>query len=169
MTDARPNIKARAGVGFVPEGRGIFPNLSVEENLLFAVRPGPEGQVEWTPEAIYQLFPRLAERRKIWGNLLSGGEQQMLTIGRVLLSNPTLLLIDEATEGLAPKMRDEIWKTLRLIATKGIAIVIVDKNLDDLVELVDRHVILTKGEVVFEGTSEQLLADEEMVRTMLGV
>ena len=93
----------------------------------------------------------------------------MLTIGRVLLSNPTALLIDEATEGLAPKMRDEIWKTLRLIASKGIAIVIVDKNLDDLVELADRHVILTKGEVVFEGTSEQLLADEEMVRTMLGV
>ncbi|ABD86586.1 ABC transporter ATP-binding protein [Rhodopseudomonas palustris] len=169
MTDARPNIKARAGMGFVPEGRGIFPNLSVEENLLFAERPGPEGQVEWTPEAIYEMFPRLADRRKIWGNLLSGGEQQMLTIGRVLLSNPTLLLIDEATEGLAPKMRDEIWKTMRLIATKGIAIVIVDKNLDDLVELVDRHVILTKGEVVFEGTSEQLLADQEMVKTMLGV
>jgi branched-chain amino acid transport system ATP-binding protein len=169
MTDARPNIKARAGIGFVPEGRGIFPNLSVEENLLFAERNGPEGQLEWTPEAIYQMFPRLAERRKIWGNLLSGGEQQMLTIGRALLSNPTVLLIDEATEGLAPKMRDEIWKTLRLIATKGISIVIVDKNLDDLVDLVDRHVILTKGEVVFEGTSEQLLADEEMVRTMLGV
>jgi len=168
-TDARPNIKARAGMGFVPEGRGIFPNLSVEENLLFARRQGPDGQVEWTPEAIYEMFPRLAERRKIWGNLLSGGEQQMLTIGRVLLSNPTVLLIDEATEGLAPKMRDEIWKTLRLIATKGISIVIVDKNLDDLVELVDRHVILTKGEVVFEGTSEQLLADQDMVRTMLGV
>jgi branched-chain amino acid transport system ATP-binding protein len=169
MTDARPNVKARAGIGFVPEGRGIFQNLSVEENLLFAERHGPEGQVEWTPEAIYQMFPKLAERRKIWGNQLSGGEQQMLTIGRVLLSNPTVLLIDEATEGLAPKMRDEIWRTLGLIATKGIAIVIVDKNIDDLVELVDRHVILTKGEVVFEGTSEQLLADRGLVRSMLGV
>jgi branched-chain amino acid transport system ATP-binding protein len=169
MTDARPNIKAQAGIGFVPEGRGIFPNLSVEENLLFAKRQGPQGRVEWTPEAIYEMFPSLAERRRIWGNLLSGGEQQMLTIGRVLLSNPTVLLIDEATEGLAPKMRDEIWKTLGLIATKGIAIVIVDKNLDDLVELVDRHVILTKGEVVFEGTSEQLLADQGLVKTMLGV
>jgi branched-chain amino acid transport system ATP-binding protein len=169
ITSARPSVNARAGMGFVPEGRGIFPNLSVEENLLFAKREGPEGQVVWTPEAIYNMFPRLAERRKIWGNLLSGGEQQMLTIGRVLLSNPTVLLIDEATEGLAPKMRDEIWKTLGVIATKGISIIIVDKNLDDLVELVDRHVILTKGEVVFEGTSEQLLADQEMVRTMLGV
>jgi len=169
VTGTRPALKARAGLGFVPEGRGIFPNLSVEENLLFAARPGPDGRVEWTPEAIYAMFPRLAERRKIWGNQISGGEQQMLTIGRVLLSNPSILLIDEATEGLAPKMRDEIWKTLGLIAGKGIAIVVVDKNLDDLVELVDRHVVLTKGEVVFEGTSAQLLADHALVRSMLGV
>lgn len=169
MTGARPSVNARAGIGFVPEGRGIFPNLSVEENLTFAERAGPGGQVDWTPAAIYELFPRLAERRTIWGNQLSGGEQQMLTIGRALLSNPTILLIDEATEGLAPKMRDEIWRTLRLITSKGIAIVIVDKNLDDLVELADRHVILTKGEVVFEGTSERLLEDEELVRGMLGV
>jgi branched-chain amino acid transport system ATP-binding protein len=169
MTSARPNVKARCGMGFVPEGRGIFPNLSVEENLLFAARPGLDGQIAWTKAAIYEMFPRLFERRKNWGNQLSGGEQQMLTIGRVLLSNPTILLIDEATEGLAPKMRDEIWTTLGLIASKGIAIVIVDKNLDDLVELVDRHVILTKGEVVFEGSSEQLLADQALVRSMLGV
>ncbi|WBU30552.1 ABC transporter ATP-binding protein [Rhodopseudomonas palustris] len=169
VTEARANIKARAGMGFVPEGRGIFPNLSVEENLLFAARPGPDGRVDWTQEAIYQMFPRLFERRRIWGNQLSGGEQQMLTIGRVLLSNPSILLIDEATEGLAPKMRDAIWETLGIIARKGISIVIVDKNLDDLVDLVDRHVVLTKGQVVFEGTSAQLLADQEMVRTMLGV
>jgi branched-chain amino acid transport system ATP-binding protein len=169
MTGARPSANARAGIGFVPEGRGIFPNLTVEENLTFAERAGPDGKVDWSPAAIYELFPRLAERRTIWGNQLSGGEQQMLTIGRALLSNPTILLIDEATEGLAPKMRDEIWRTLRLIASKGIAIVIVDKNLDDLVELADRHVILTKGEVVFEGTSERLLEDEELVRGMLGV
>lgn len=169
VTGARASAIARAGVGFVPERRGIFPNLSVEENLLFAQRPGSGGRVDWTPEAIFEAFPRLAERRRNWGNQLSGGEQQMLTIGRALLSNPSIVLIDEATEGLAPKARDDIWAILRLIAQKGVAIVVVDKNLDDLIELADRHVILAKGEVAFTGTSTQLRAEPERVKRLLGV
>jgi branched-chain amino acid transport system ATP-binding protein len=169
VTGARASVIARAGVGFVPERRGVFPNLSVEENLLFARRPGPDGRVDWTPEAIFEAFPRLAERRSNWGNQLSGGEQQMLTIGRALLSNPGIVLIDEATEGLAPKARDDIWAILRLIAQKGVAIVVVDKNLDDLIELADRHVILAKGEVAFDGSSARLRAEPELVKRLLGV
>jgi branched-chain amino acid transport system ATP-binding protein len=125
--------------------------------------------VDWTRAAIYEIFPRLAERRKNWGNQLSGGEQQMLTIGRALLSNPSIVLIDEATEGLAPKVRDDIWLTLRIIARKGVAVVVVDKNIDDLVDLAGRHVVLAKGEVLFEGTSKQLRAEWEFVSRMLGV
>jgi branched-chain amino acid transport system ATP-binding protein len=169
VTGSRASAIARAGMGFVPEGRGVFPNLTVEENLVFAERPGPGGRVDWTCEAIYEIFPRLAERRKSWGNQLSGGEQQMLTIGRALLSNPSIVLIDEATEGLAPKVRDDIWSTLRVIARKGVAVVVVDKNIDDLIDLAGRHVVLAKGEVVFEGTSKQLRAEWELVSRMLGV
>jgi branched-chain amino acid transport system ATP-binding protein len=169
VTGSRASEIARAGMGFVPEGRGVFPNLTVEENLVFAERPGPGGRVDWTCEAIYEIFPRLAERRKSWGNQLSGGEQQMLTIGRALLSNPSIVLIDEATEGLAPKVRDDIWSTLRVIARKGVAVVVVDKNVDDLVDLAGRHVVLAKGEVLFEGTSKQLRAEWESVSRMLGV
>ena len=169
VTSARASMVARAGMGFVPQGRGVFPNLTVEENLVFAERPGPGGLVDWTREAIYEIFPRLAERRKNWGNQLSGGEQQMLTIGRALLSNPSIVLIDEATEGLAPKVRDDIWSTLRMIRRKGVAIVVVDKNIDDLVDLAERHVVLAKGEVLFEGTSRQLRAEWEFVSRILGV
>ncbi|HPG04543.1 MAG: ABC transporter ATP-binding protein [Rhodoblastus sp.] len=165
----RPSAVARAGVGFVPEGRGIFPNLSVEENLIFAEREGPGGRRDWTREAIYQLFPRLLERRANWGNQLSGGEQQMLTIGRALMSNPTLLMVDEATEGLAPMVREDIWRTLRLIAERGVAIVVVDKNLDDLKKLCRRHVILVKGEVVFDGPTGELAARDDFVRSQLGL
>lgn len=169
VTGSRASAMARAGMGFVPEGRGVFPNLTVEENLIFAERPGPDGRVDWTREAIYEIFPRLAERRSNWGNQLSGGEQQMLTIGRALLSNPSVVLIDEATEGLAPQVRDDIWSTLRMIRRKGVAVVVVDKNIDDLVELSERHVVLAKGEVLFEGTSKQLRAEWETVSRMLGV
>ncbi|WP_127077322.1 ABC transporter ATP-binding protein [Rhodomicrobium lacus] len=165
----RPSAIARAGVGFVPEGRGIFPNLTVEENLLFAERAGADGQRDWTREAIYELFPRLAERRTNWGNQLSGGEQQMLTIGRALMSNPSLLLVDEATEGLAPLVRGDIWRTLRLIADRGVAIVVVDKNLDDIMKLCRRHVILVKGQVVFEGDTHALAANDDFVRSQLGL
>ncbi len=165
----RPSAVARAGVGFVPEGRGIFPNLSVEENLVFAEREGPQGRRDWTRDAIYDVFPRLRERRANWGNQLSGGEQQMLTIGRALMSNPTLLMVDEATEGLAPLVREDIWRTLRLIAERGVAIVVVDKNLDDLKRLCRRHVILVKGEVVFNGSTEDLSARDDFVRSQLGL
>jgi branched-chain amino acid transport system ATP-binding protein len=165
----RPSAIARAGVGFVPEGRGIFPNLTVEENLVFAARAGADGRRDWTREAIFDLFPRLAERRTNWGNQLSGGEQQMLTVGRALMSNPLLLMVDEATEGLAPLVRDDIWRTLKLIADRGVAIVVVDKNLDDLKTLCRRHVILVKGEVVFEGSSDDLADRDEFVRSQLGL
>ena len=165
----RPSAIARAGVGFVPEGRGIFPNLTVEENLLFAERVGASGRRDWTRERIYGLFPRLQERRDNWGNQLSGGEQQMLTIGRALMSNPTLLMVDEATEGLAPLVRDDIWRTLGLIAETGVAIVVVDKNLDDLKRLCRRHVILVKGEIVFQGDTAELDRREDFVRSQLGL
>jgi branched-chain amino acid transport system ATP-binding protein len=165
----RPSAIARAGVGLVPEGRGIFPNLTVEENLVFAERAGRDGRRDWTRETVYELFPRLAERRANWGNQLSGGEQQMLTVGRALLSNPSLLLVDEATEGLAPLVRDDIWRTLRLIADRGMAIVVVDKNLDDLKALCRRHVILVKGVIVFEGDTAELIAREDFVRGQLGL
>ena len=162
----RASAIARAGVGFVPEGRGIFPNLTVEENLVFAERPGSG---DWTRETIYELFPRLAERRSNWGNQISGGEQQMLTIGRALLTNPVLLMIDEATEGLAPLVRDDIWRTLRLIASKGVAMILVDKNIDDLKTFCNRHVILVKGKVVFEGSSQELSLQDDFVRSQLGL
>ncbi len=165
----RPAAIARAGVGLVPEGRGIFPNLTVEENLVFAERAGTDGRREWTKDGVYRLFPRLQERRTNWGNQLSGGEQQMLTIGRALMSNPTLLMVDEATEGLAPLVRDDIWRTLRLIADTGVAIVVVDKNLDDLKRLCRRHVILVKGEIVFEGDTAELDRREDFVRSQLGL
>ncbi|MFO1117455.1 MAG: ABC transporter ATP-binding protein [Beijerinckiaceae bacterium] len=165
----RPAAIARAGVGFVPEGRGIFPNLTVEENLVFAERAGADGKRDWTRDAIYELFPRLQERRTNWGNQLSGGEQQMLTIGRALMSNPTLLMVDEATEGLAPLVRDDIWRTLGLIADTGVAIIVVDKNLDDLKKLCRRHVILVKGEIVFEGDTTELDRREDYVRSQLGL
>ena len=165
----RPSAIARAGVGFVPEGRGIFPNLTVEENLMFAARAGADGRRDWTREAIFDLFPRLAERRTNWGNQLSGGEQQMLTVGRALMSNPLLLMVDEATEGLAPLVRDDIWRTLKLIADRGVAIVVVDKNLDDLKVLCRRHVVLVKGEIVFEGSTSDLAARDDFVRSQLGL
>jgi branched-chain amino acid transport system ATP-binding protein len=169
ITGARTSAIAQAGLAFVPEGRGIFPNLTVEENLTFAARSGAMRRGDWTLERIYGMFPRLAERRSHWGNQLSGGEQKMLAIGRALMTNPNILLLDEATEGLAPKVRDEIWATLRAIRAAGIAAVVVDKNLDDLLALADRHVILSKGEVVFEGSTAALKADEAVIHRHLGV
>ena len=135
ITGARPSAIARMGLAFVPEDRGIFPNLSVIENLTFAARAGRGARPDWTLPRVYELFPRLAERQTHWGNQLSGGEQKMLAIGRALMTNPDLILLDEATEGLAPKVRDEIWATLRLVTGAGIAAVVVDKNLEDLLAL----------------------------------
>jgi branched-chain amino acid transport system ATP-binding protein len=169
ITGQRPSHTARAGLAFIPEDRGIFSNLSVLENLTFAARPGHGGRPDWTLERIYSLFPRLAERRSHWGNQLSGGEQKMLSIGRALMTNPDIILLDEATEGLAPIVRDEIWATLHLVASTGIAAVVVDKNLDDLLSLAHRHVVMAKGEIVFEGSTEALIADEALIHRHLGV
>ena len=169
ITGARPAVIARSGLAFVPEDRGVFPNLTVEENLTFAARMRASERRPWTLARVYELFPRLAERRSHWGNQLSGGEQKMLAIGRALMTNPELILLDEATEGLAPKIRDEIWRVLRLISDAGIASIVVDKNLDDLFGLAHRHLILVKGEIVFDGSTAALRADQELIHRHLGV
>ena len=160
---------AASGIAYVPEERGIFPNLTVTENLLMAARLDQSGREEWTFQRVLDLFPRLAERKAQWGNNLSGGEQQMLTIGRALMTNPTVLLLDEATEGLAPLMREEIWRVIRVIKDAGIAVVIVDKNVGRLTELADRHMILVKGRVVFDGGGDELIANPEKLHRYLGV
>jgi branched-chain amino acid transport system ATP-binding protein len=149
---------AQAGIGLVPEGRQIFPTLTVEENLIAtaATRKGEQG---WTLEAVYTFLPRLADRRRHWGDQLSGGEQQMLAIGRALMTNPKLLVLDEATEGLAPLIREEIWDRLATLKRDGLSILVIDKTVDALARLCDRHLILEKGRVVWEGTSPALAAD----------
>jgi branched-chain amino acid transport system ATP-binding protein len=153
-----PYRVAQAGLGLVPEGRQIFPALSVEENLI-ATAASRFGAPRWTLERVYQFFPALAERRANMGNQLSGGEQQMLAIGRALMTNPKLLILDEATEGLAPKIRSEIWSCLARLKQEGQAILLVDKHLDALLKLADRHVVIEKGRVVWSGTSAALAAD----------
>ena len=169
MTRAKPHRIALAGVAYVPEGRGIFPNLSVRENLVMAARAGVDGRREWTFERVMETFPRLGERIDNGGGQLSGGEQQMLTIGRALMTNPDLLILDEATEGLAPLMVKEIWKVIRTIRDSGIATVVVDKNHSAVTALTNRSVILVKGEVVFDGPSEQVRQDPALIRQHLGV
>jgi branched-chain amino acid transport system ATP-binding protein len=169
MTGAEPYRIAREGIAFVPEGRGIFHNLTVREHLEMAATPGPDGREDWPFERIMTLFPRLAERLDHFGNRLSGGEQQMLTIGRALMTNPRLLILDEATEGLAPLIRHEIWGVIRLLKQSGLASVIVDKNVTTLLELADRNVIIVKGTVAFAGTSAALAADKQILATHLGV
>jgi branched-chain amino acid transport system ATP-binding protein len=168
MTGAKPHRFARAGIALVPEGRGIFPDLSVREHLLMAARPRrPDGG--WTMERVIEQFPRLAERLASLGERLSGGEQQMLTIGRALMTNPRLLILDEATEGLAPLVRREIWAVLGRLKSAGMASVIVDKNATSLLALADRIVILVKGEVAFEGSSARLRAQPEVMHALLGI
>ncbi len=169
VTPSRASARARSGLAIVPEGRGIFPNLTVAENLTFAARANGKGERPWPLDRVYALFPRLHERRHHWGNELSGGEQQMLSIGRALMTSPSIVLLDEATEGLAPKLRDEIWSTVKQITESGIAAIIVDKNLNDLLELADRNTIMAKGEIVFDGTSAALRADESLIHRHLGV
>lgn len=149
---------AQAGLGLVPEGRQIFPTLSVEENMI-ATAASRHGAATWTLERVYELFPRLKERRKQFGGELSGGEQQMLAIARALMTNPKLLVLDEATEGLAPLVRAEIWACLARLKAEKLSILVIDKNVDALVKLADRHVILEKGHVVWAGTSAALAAD----------
>jgi branched-chain amino acid transport system ATP-binding protein len=160
---------ARLGLGLVPEGRQIFPNLSVRENLLAAAANRSVHEQPWTLAGVYQFFPRLAERQRNMGNQLSGGEQQMLAIGRALMTNPKLLILDEATEGLAPLIRHEIWACLERLKRDGQAILVIDKNVGALIKLADRHHIVEKGRVVWSGTSEALARDSELQHRYLGV
>jgi branched-chain amino acid transport system ATP-binding protein len=169
MTGAAPYLIARQGIAYVPEGRGIFPNLSVRENLIMMARPGPDGQCEWTYERVLQTFPRLAERLSHGGQQLSGGEQQMLCIGRALMTNPTLLVLDEATEGLAPLIAQEIWRIIRTVRESDIATIIVDKNFAAVSKLTDRNLILVKGRVVFEGAGSELRKRPELLQQHLGI
>ncbi|HEY3179370.1 MAG TPA: ABC transporter ATP-binding protein [Casimicrobiaceae bacterium] len=169
VTGVAPWRIARSGVALVPEGRGIFPNLDVRENLLMAARPSPEGRRDWTYDRVLATFPRLAERLHLGGAQLSGGEQQMLTIGRALLTNPDLLILDEATEGLAPMIAREIWRIIREIRSSGIATVIVDKNYAAVTALTDRNVVLVKGQVVFESDSVTIRANPSALHRYLGV
>jgi branched-chain amino acid transport system ATP-binding protein len=169
MTGVEPFQVARQGIAYVPEGRGIFPNLTVRENLVMAARAGPDGRRDWTYERVLSTFPRLALRVDNGGGQLSGGEQQMLTIGRALMTNPDLLILDEATEGLAPQIAREIWRIVGDIRAHGIATLIVDKNYRAVTAVADRNVILVKGRVVFEGDSRALLAQPDVLQKQLGV
>ncbi|MGB4116324.1 MAG: ABC transporter ATP-binding protein [Polaromonas sp.] len=169
MTGRAPYEIAQMGIAYVPEGRGIFGNLSVVENLKMAARAGTRGQRDWTYNRVLDTFPRLKERLNHGGQQLSGGEQQMLTIGRALMTNPDVLILDEATEGLAPLIAKDIWRICQLIKTTGISTVIVDKNHKHVTQITDRNVILVKGEVVFEGTSPELNAQPELLQQYLGV
>jgi branched-chain amino acid transport system ATP-binding protein len=160
---------ARLGLGLVPEGRQIFPNLSVRENLLAAAANRSARANPWTIERAFEFFPRLSERQRNMGNQLSGGEQQMLAVGRALMTNPKLLILDEATEGLAPLVRHEIWTCLGRLKREGQAILVIDKNVGALIGLADRHHIVEKGRVVWSGTSDALARDKELQHRYLGV
>jgi branched-chain amino acid transport system ATP-binding protein len=169
MTGRPPYEIAQLGIAYVPEGRGIFGNLSVVENLKMSARPGANGRRDWTYERVLETFPRLQERLGHGGQQLSGGEQQMLTIGRALMTNPDVLILDEATEGLAPLIAREIWRICALIRESGISSVIVDKNWKHVTQITDRNVILVKGEVVFAGTSDALRGQPQLLDQYLGV
>jgi branched-chain amino acid transport system ATP-binding protein len=158
---------AQRGLGLVPEGRQIFPNLSVRENLL-ATAVARDGAA-WTLRSVYELFPVLAERGANMGNQLSGGEQQMLAVGRALMTNPRLLILDEATEGLAPLIRAEIWRCLARLKASGLAILVIDKNVETLIRVADRHVLIERGRVVWQGASSALAAAKDVQHRYLGV
>lgn len=164
-----PEDIARAGVAYVPEGRGVFGSLSVVENLTMSARAGISGQRRWTLDRVFEVFPRLHQRRMNGGHQLSGGEQQMLSIGRALMTNPDLILLDEATEGLAPLIAQEIWKTLGIIREEGIATIVVDKDHRSLARVADRMVIMAKGEIVFDDAPAALAARPEILEKHLGV
>ncbi|HPP83361.1 MAG TPA: ABC transporter ATP-binding protein [Rubrivivax sp.] len=164
-----PNRIARLGIGLVPEGRRVFGSLSVEENLIATARAAPTAGGGWTLARVVALFPRLGERRTQSARTLSGGEQQMLAIGRALMTNPRLLVLDEATEGLAPLVRQEIWSCLGRLKDEGQAILVIDKNLAEMAPLVDRHHIVEKGRVVWRGTPRELDAQPEVAQRYLGV
>jgi branched-chain amino acid transport system ATP-binding protein len=155
---------AQKGIGLVPEGRQVFPNLTVRENLLATARKGP-----WSLERVFELFGHLKERRNNYGNQLSGGEQQMLAIGRALMTNPRLLVLDEATEGLAPRIRAEIYRSIEQLKANGLSILVIDKDVKALTRVADRHYVLEKGRVVWSGTSAELAADANVQHRYLGV
>jgi branched-chain amino acid transport system ATP-binding protein len=168
--DRLPSFRiARLGLGLVPEGRQIFPNLSVCENLVAASANRLGRATPWTLQRVYEFFPRLGERQNNRGNQLSGGEQQMLAIGRALMTNPKLLILDEATEGLAPLIRQEIWSCLARLKGEGQAILVIDKNVGALLGLADRHHIVEKGRIVWTGTSLELAANRDLQHRYLGV
>ena len=160
---------AQAGLGLVPEGRRIFPNLTVRENLVATAQNRSNAADAWTLERVYDLFRRLKEREKNLGSNLSGGEQQMLAIGRALMTNPRLLILDEATEGLAPLVRAEIWAVLDKLKQSGLSLIVIDKNIGPLLRLADRHYIVQKGKVVWSGTSAELRAQPEKLHEYVGV
>ncbi len=163
-----PYAIAQLGIGLVPEGRQVFPTLTVEENLI-ATAAARFGAPRWTLPGIYALFPRLKERRANMGNQLSGGEQQMLAIGRALMTNPRLIILDEATEGLAPLIRQEIWACLAMLKAEGESILVIDKNVDALARLADHHAVIEKGRIVWSGTSAELMADPALKNRYLHV
>jgi branched-chain amino acid transport system ATP-binding protein len=160
---------AQLGIGLVPEGRQIFPNLNVRENLVAASANRLGSGDPWTLDKIHALFPRLAERSSNMGNQLSGGEQQMLAIGRALMTNPRLLILDEATEGLAPLIREEIWNCLSMLKARGQSVLVIDKNVENLARIADRHYIIERGRAVWSGTSEQLIAEPDLQHRYLGI
>lgn len=164
-----PEQIAARGVAVVPEGRQIFPNLSVRENLIAFAANRNKSPQPWTLQRVYELFPRLQERQHNLGNQLSGGEQQMLAIGRALMTNPRLLILDEATEGLAPLLREEIWRCLRLLKVSGQTILVIDKYVERLIALADQHTILERGRVVWQGDSQTLQAQPELWKRYLSV
>ncbi len=164
-----PNQVARTGIALVPEGRQIFPNLNVDEHLSAFERPSLEGLADWNAARVYGLFPALAERRRHLGNQLSGGEQQMLAIGRALVTNPKLLILDEATEGLAPRVRLEIWRALAQLRGAGLSMLVIDKYVQRLIDIGDRHCIVEKGRSVWQGSSRELADDRALWHRYLGV
>jgi len=160
---------ARAGIGLVPEGRQVFPNLSVRENLVATAHNRRQSKDPWTLDTVYAMFPRLKERERNLGANLSGGEQQMLAVGRALMTNPRLLILDEATEGLAPLIRLEIWRCLERLKAAGLSLIVIDKNIGPLMRLADRHYILEKGRVVWQGDSASLQAHPDVLHQYVGV
>ena len=169
VTGQPPERITRRGIGYVPEGRGIFPNLSVRENLVMAARAPAEGPAVWTLERVLATFPRLAERLTHGGQQLSGGEQQMLAIGRALMTHPRLLILDEATEGLAPLVVAEIWRVIALVRDSGLSTLVVDRNVQQVLAHTDRAVVMEKGRIVLEGESAALAADAASMARYLGV
>jgi branched-chain amino acid transport system ATP-binding protein len=165
----RPDRVARLGLALVPEGRQIFPNLTVRENLIAFAANRSASADPWTLDKVFAFFPGLRERMDNLGNQLSGGEQQMLAIGRALMTNPHLLILDEATEGLAPMVREEIWKCLAALKSSGQTLLVIDKYVERLVEIADRHTILSRGRVAWRGSSRELAADRELWHRHLGV